>query len=161
MNIIPNAIYTMDKAYVDFEALARIDTEHAFFVTRAKDNMRFEIISSNFNIDKSTGLLEDHIIRLTSQKSSQLYPKPLRLIRIYDMESEDLVSVFALGKMDLKELITELQPLIQNQDVNELTLFLNFNVSVVKSNHNIWKRKNVNSEIYIYREYGRFVRACG
>jgi len=34
-----------------------------------------------------------------------------------------LVSVFALVKMDLKELITEPQPLIQNQDVNELTLF--------------------------------------
>lgn len=208
LNIIPNAIYTMDKAYVDFEALARIDAEYAFFVTRAKDNMRFEIISSNFNIDKSTGLLEDHIIRLTSQKSSQLYPKPLRLIRFYDMESGEilsfisnvidqveitgleianiyrhrwdiesffklikqsltikhllgcsqnavkthlwiaicaylllarvkaiynspysiteigtLVSVFALVKMDLKELITEPQPLIQNQDVNELTLF--------------------------------------
>lgn len=208
LNIIPNAIYTMDKAYVDFEALARIDAEYAFFVTRAKDNMRFEIISSNFNIDKSTGLLEDHIIRLTSQKSSQLYPKPLRLIRFYDMKSEEilsfisnvidqveisgleianiyrhrwdiesffklikqsltikhllgcsqnavkthlwiaicaylllarvkaiynspysiteigtLVSVFALVKMDLKELITEPQPLIQNQDVNELTLF--------------------------------------
>lgn len=208
LNIIPNAIYTMDKAYVDFEALARIDAEYAFFVTRAKDNMRFEIISSNFNIDKSTGLLEDHIIRLTSQKSSQLYPEPLRLIRFYDMKSEEilsfisnvtdqveisgleianiyrhrwdiesffklikqnltikhllgcsqnavkthlwiaicaylllarvkaiynspysiteigtLVSVFALVKMDLKELITEPQPLIQNQDVNELTLF--------------------------------------
>ena len=208
LNIIPNAIYTMDKAYVDFEALARIDAEYAFFVTRAKDNMRFEIISSNFNIDKSTGLLEDHIIRLTNQKSSQLYPKPLRLIRFYDMESEEilsfisnvidqveisgleianiyrhrwdiesffklikqnltikhllgcsqnavkthlwiaicaylllarvkaiynspysiteigtLVSVFALVKMDLKELVTEPQPLIQNQDVNELTLF--------------------------------------
>jgi len=36
LNIIPNAIYTMDKAYVDFEALARIDAEYAFFVTRAK-----------------------------------------------------------------------------------------------------------------------------
>ena len=27
LNIVPNAIYTMDKAYVDFEALERIDTE--------------------------------------------------------------------------------------------------------------------------------------
>ena len=35
--LVPNAIYTMDKAYIDFEALARIDTEKAYFVTRAKD----------------------------------------------------------------------------------------------------------------------------
>ena len=38
-------------------------------------------------------------------------------------EIATLVRVFALVKMDLKKLVTEPQPLIQNQDVNELTLF--------------------------------------
>ena len=38
LNIVPNAIYTMDKAHViDFEALERIDTKGGLFVTRAKD----------------------------------------------------------------------------------------------------------------------------
>jgi hypothetical protein len=31
----------MDKAYVDFERLYRIRTERAFFVVRAKENMKF------------------------------------------------------------------------------------------------------------------------
>lgn len=71
----------MDKAYVDFEALARIDAEGGIFVLRAKDNMKYEIVSTNFNVDTSTGLFEDHIIRLTGVKSQKLYPKELRLVR--------------------------------------------------------------------------------
>ncbi|MCQ2318522.1 MAG: DUF4372 domain-containing protein [Bacteroidales bacterium] len=74
LEIVPNAIYTMDKAYVDFEALARIDAEGGIFMLRAKDNMKCEIVSTNFNVDTSTGLLEDHIIRLTGVKSQKLYP---------------------------------------------------------------------------------------
>ena len=206
--LVPNAIYTMDKAYIDFEALARIDAENAYFVTRAKDNMKYEIVSSHYNIDTSTGLLEDHRIRLTGVKSSKLYSKELRLIKYCDKETGEnltfisnmtdelelngleianiyrhrwdvesffklikqnltvkhllgcsenavkthlwiaicsylllarikavynspysiseirmLISVSALTKKDLKDLVTEPQPLTTNQDVNELTLF--------------------------------------
>jgi len=47
MDISPWAIYVMDKAYVDFEALYRIHTNNAYFVTRAKKNMKYEIIETN------------------------------------------------------------------------------------------------------------------
>ena len=90
--VVPNAIYTMDKAYIDFEALARIDTEKAYFVTRAKDNMKYEIVSSHYNIDTSTGLLEDHRIRLTGVKSSKLYSKELRLIKYCDKETGEILT---------------------------------------------------------------------
>lgn len=83
--VVPNAIYTMDKAYIDFETLARIDAEKAYFVTRAKDNMKYEIVSSHYNIDTSTGLLEGHRIRLTGVKPSKLYSKELRLIKYCDI----------------------------------------------------------------------------
>ena len=46
----------MDKAYVDFEALYRIHTNNAYFVTRAKKNMKYEVIETNYNIDENTGL---------------------------------------------------------------------------------------------------------
>lgn len=90
--VVPNAIYTMDKAYIDFEALARIDAEKAYFVTRAKDNMKYEIVSSHYNIDTSTGLLEDHRIRLTGVKSSKLYSKELRLIKYCDKETGEVLT---------------------------------------------------------------------
>lgn len=92
ISIIPNAIYTMDKAYVDFEALNRIDEYGGIFVTRAKSNMKYDIVSSNFNINEQLGLRGDHIIRLTGYKSSRLYPKDMRLIEYSDLETGEMLS---------------------------------------------------------------------
>lgn len=103
LNIIPNAIYTMDKAYVDFEALNRIDNEGGIFVIRAKDNMKYEIVSSNFNIDTSTGIMGDYLIRLTGYKSSKLYPKALRLVEYCDQDSGEQLS-FISNVVDCLEL---------------------------------------------------------
>ncbi len=89
LDIVPRAIYTMDKAYVDFKALARIDSEDGIFITRAKDNMKYEIVSSNFNIDKTTGVIGDHMIRLTGLKTQKLYPKELRMIVFHDYETDE------------------------------------------------------------------------
>lgn len=90
--VVPNAIYTMDKAFIEFEALARIDAEKAYFVTRAKDNMRYEIVLSHYNIDTSTGLLEDHRMRLTGVKSRKLYSKELRLIKYCDKKTGEILT---------------------------------------------------------------------
>jgi hypothetical protein len=38
-----NAIYLMDKAYVDFKALYRMHTADAFFVTRAKTTIEWNV----------------------------------------------------------------------------------------------------------------------
>ena len=92
LDIVPNAIYIMDKAYVDFEALERIDSDGGFFVTRAKDYMKYEFTSTNFNIDQSTGLMEDHMNRLIGYKSKKLYPKELRLIKFCDSETGELLT---------------------------------------------------------------------
>lgn len=208
IDVVSNAIYTMDKAYVAFKSLARIDAEGAYFVLRAKTNMKYETVSSDFNYDPNTGVHGDHIIRLTGYKSRKDYPKDLRLIEFCDMETGEelqfisnvtdrlelngleianiyrhrwdiesffklikgnlivkhllgcsenavkthlwiaivaylllakvkalynspysiaeigtLVKVYGLVRMDIKQLVTEPQPLILNQDVNELTLF--------------------------------------
>jgi hypothetical protein len=88
--IVPlsGAIYLMDKAYVDFEALFRIQKAEAFFVTRAKSTLKYHITEQNFNIDESTGLRTDKTILLTGYKSKKLYPKQLRLVEYYDNEKE-------------------------------------------------------------------------
>ena len=48
--------YLMDKGYIDFGRLHRIQKAGAFFVTRAKDNFKFVRLSSR-SVDKSTGEL--------------------------------------------------------------------------------------------------------
>lgn len=61
--IAPSAIYLMDRGYVDFNRLFKLITKkNAFFVTRAKDNMLFEVVSEA-EVDKSTGIISDESIK--------------------------------------------------------------------------------------------------
>ena len=86
----PNAIYTMDKAYVDLVALNKMDSIGAYFVTRAKAVMRYRIIESIECTDNS--VLTDQLVILTGPKSSQLYPKPLRVVRYRDVETNEVLT---------------------------------------------------------------------
>lgn len=79
--------YVLDRAYVDFERLFFIHTSKAFFVTRAKDNFKFERIYSSKS-DKSKGIMCDQIIRLKGYYSQKHYPEKLRRIKFYDAEQE-------------------------------------------------------------------------
>jgi hypothetical protein len=98
-----NAIYLMDKAYVDFEALFRINSAGAFFVTRAKDTMRYQVVEQNFNIDETTGLRTDKTVRLTVAKSKKLYPDELRLVEFYDDINGELL-VFLTNNFEVSAL---------------------------------------------------------
>jgi IS4 transposase len=99
----PYAIYLMDKAYVDFEALYRIHTQDAYFITRAKSSIKYDIIEQNFNIDSTTGLRADKTIVLTIAKSKKLYPEKLRLVEFYDTE-KDLFLVFLSNNFEVSAL---------------------------------------------------------
>jgi hypothetical protein len=52
----PGGYYVMDRGYIDFERINKIDDQNAFFVIRAKNNLRFIRISSQ-KADKENGLL--------------------------------------------------------------------------------------------------------
>ena len=108
----PGAIYLMDKAYVDFEALHRIQMEDAFFVTRAKSSLKYEVMEQNFNIDLATGLRSDRTIALTVAKSKRLYPDKLRLVEYYDTEKE-LLLVFLSNNFEVSAL--EIAKLYKNR----------------------------------------------
>ncbi len=99
----PDAIYIMDKAYVDFKALYRINTHNSYFVTRAKSSLKYIIIEQNFNIDEKTGLRADKTIGLTVVKSKKLYPEKLRLIEYYDAERDNYL-VFMTNNFEVTAL---------------------------------------------------------
>jgi hypothetical protein len=99
----PDAIYIMDKAYVDFEALYRIHTLGSYFVTRAKSTLKYAIIEQNFNIDEATGLRADKTIELTIAKSKKLYPEKLRLVEFYDAEKDNYL-VFMTNNFEVTAL---------------------------------------------------------
>lgn len=98
------AIYTMDKAYVDFEALYRMHQGETYFVTRAKDTMRYEVVSTNYNIDDLDGIVGDQVIHLIGYISEKKYPEDLRLVKFYDAEKAEVIS-FITNNFELGPLV--------------------------------------------------------
>jgi hypothetical protein len=90
---LSNAIYLMDKAYIDFAALYRMHNVGAYFVTRAKASQDYAVTECNFNIDEQSGLRSDRTIKLKGPKSKRLYPEELRMVEYYDDE-KDMIFVF-------------------------------------------------------------------
>ena len=81
------AFYLMDKGYVAFEKLYKyFQQKRAFFVTRAKDNMVYEVLESR-PVDKSSGVLSDETIRLSGYYSSRKYPDTMRLVVYEDFDT--------------------------------------------------------------------------
>lgn len=80
-------LYVMDRGYLDFARLQRIQQAGAFFVTRAKKNFRCERLSSQ-PVNKVTGVQCDQTVRLHGFYSRQDYPDKLRRIRYRDPATE-------------------------------------------------------------------------
>ena len=87
----PYAFYVMDKAYVDFKALFRFHQAQAFWVSRPKENMKFETVEQMDISDVKSGVLEDSRIRVTGYNSSKLYPEAMRFVRVYDPDNDTIV----------------------------------------------------------------------
>jgi hypothetical protein len=102
IEVIPDAIYVMDKAYIDFKRLFDLNESDAFFVVRAKENFRFVAVKSR-TVDKATGLRCDQTVKLLVYKSKNQYPKKIRRIKYYDYE-KDLMLVFLTNNFELDAL---------------------------------------------------------
>jgi len=95
----PGAYYILDRAYLDFERLYRVDQAGAFFVTRAHDSFRCRRLYSR-PTDKTLGIQCDQDVRLVSFYPAKAYPDLLRRIRFRDPETDKrlvfLTNQFAL-----------------------------------------------------------------
>ena len=103
----PGSFYIMDRGYIDFARLYRLNLYGAFFVIRAKSNLVFRRIYSR-QVDKSSGLRCDQTIVLNNVQASKDYPIHLRRVKFYDSEN-DLTLVFLTNDFSLPALkITQL-----------------------------------------------------
>ena len=80
-----DSVITMDRGYIDFKRLYEIHHKAAFFVIRAKDNLKFRRLYSR-EVDKTTGLRADQTIILLTKKSRKGYPEHLRRVSYVDKE---------------------------------------------------------------------------
>ena len=95
----PDSIVTMDRAYLDFMRLYAIHRLPAFFVIRAKSNLRYRRLVSH-KADKATGVRADQVVALVGPRTKKAYPESLRRISYYDATNDKrlvfLTNLFAV-----------------------------------------------------------------
>lgn len=103
----PGAFYVMDRGYIHFSRLSRLNSAAAFFVVRARDNFRFRRLCSR-PVDKATGLRCDQTVITAGQDSAAEYPDRLRRIKFRDAETARtftfLTNNFALPALTIARL---------------------------------------------------------
>lgn len=81
-----NSFYIMDRGYVDYKRLYKINLCGAFFVTRAKDNMNYRRLYSHPK-ETTCGILYDQSIMLNNYYASKDYPEKIRRIKFKDKQT--------------------------------------------------------------------------
>lgn len=103
----PGAFYVMDRGYLDFERLYPFTLAGAFFVIRAKSNLKCRRIYSH-PVDRTEGVICDQSVLLTGFYSAKHYPEKLRRVKYYDAATDKtmvfLTNNFALPALTIAEL---------------------------------------------------------
>ena len=96
------AFYIMDRGYTDFARLYMLNLGAAFFVIRARSDLKFRRLYSH-PVDKHTGLKCDQSVVLSHFYGAKNYPDKLRRIKYYD-EKTDKTLVFLTNNFSLPAL---------------------------------------------------------
>lgn len=81
-----DGFYIFDRGYNDFERLYKIGQQKAFFVFRARDNVKFRRMYSR-KVEKEKGVMTDQTGVFAVWKSRKRYPDKLRKIKYVDSET--------------------------------------------------------------------------
>ena len=107
ISFISGCFYLVDKAYVDFERLYKIETSKAFFVTRAKENMSYNVTKAN-PIEDSKTVIKDELVKLKRWHTRRWYPIEIRRIEFIDADT-GLELTFLTNNLELNaEIIARL-----------------------------------------------------
>jgi IS4 transposase len=86
-------IVIFDKAYVDFAHLADLCMRLVFWVTRAKDNLRFKVVR-RYQYRAEGKILRDDLIRLTTPVSRQAFPEWMRrIVALVEVDGKEVEMV--------------------------------------------------------------------
>jgi len=84
--------YIFDRGYIDYKRLHRIHEEKAFFIVRAKNNLKFNRMYS-LPYDKKSNISSDQIGTLPNFYSSIDYPDKIRRVKFFDEENRKYIVV--------------------------------------------------------------------
>lgn len=84
-----NTVYVFDKGYNDYKAFKHFTEQKTGFVTRIKDNAKYEITEQRVVSEEiHSGVLSDEIIEIDVKQGKVLSKLKLRKIKFYDRENK-------------------------------------------------------------------------
>jgi hypothetical protein len=93
-------IVIFDKAYVDFAHLAELCMRMVFWVTRAKDNLRFKVVR-RYQHTAVGKILRDDLIRLTTPASRKDFPELMRrIVALVEVDGKEVEMVFLSNNLE-------------------------------------------------------------
>ena len=93
-------IVIFDKAYVDFGHLADLCVRMVFWVTRAKDNLRFKVVR-RYQRGAVGQILRDDLVRLKTPASRKDYPELLRrIVALVEVDGREVEMVFLSNNLE-------------------------------------------------------------
>ena len=93
-------IVIFDKAYLDFAHLFDLFVRKVSWITRAKDNMLYEVIEE-LEVPKNSKILRDEFIRLKTPLSLKDYPEILRrIVAIVEVDGKEQEMVFLTNNLE-------------------------------------------------------------
>lgn len=84
-----NTVYVFDKGYIDHKAFKHFTEQKTGFVTRLKDNAKYETIEQRVISEEiHSGILSDEIIEVDVKEGKAITKLKLRKIKFYDRENK-------------------------------------------------------------------------
>ncbi len=98
--ILAGEIVIFDKAYVDFAHLLDLTRRGVFWVTRAKDNMKYRV-RKRMKKRRDKKILRDDLIVLTTPKSKKAYPEVMRrVVALVEVDGKEVEMVFLTNNLE-------------------------------------------------------------
>jgi hypothetical protein len=82
------SVVVMDRGYFKMDYLNNLDSNEVFFVTRLKGYVGVEVIATYLTNEKKEHILSDEDVKLIGQRASGKYQGPLRVVQVYDCETD-------------------------------------------------------------------------
>ena len=93
-------IVIFDKAYIDFSHLADLSMREVFWVTRAKDNMKFKVVK-RYQKGAVGKILRDDLIQLKTPSSRQDYPELMRrVVALVEVDGKEVAMEFLTNNLE-------------------------------------------------------------
>lgn len=95
MRFPSGSIVVADRAYVDFEWMNELDRQGVFFVIRGKENIKFELEEQILRPSDVTNksIEYDWHVSLSNSGTSKKYGKQLRMVQVWDEETEQYLEI--------------------------------------------------------------------